>query len=128
MLFIRQSLNSTGRAGTQNPTYISWSHHIIAEVAAKLVSRDVGKKRGAQVGRCYKMAWAQVPGSLLLGFLQAMSHDNKGIKPQGSIDDQLLAVKKKRESGQTHLRPRLSTYGTGYLQIAFFFHVSVTSL
>lgn len=39
------------------------------------------------------MAWAQVPGSLLLGFLQAMSHDNKGIKPQGSIDDQLLAVK-----------------------------------
>ena len=32
------------RAGTQSPTYISWSHHIIAEVAAKLVSRDVGKK------------------------------------------------------------------------------------
>lgn len=96
MLFIRQSSTSTGRAGTQNPTYISWSHHIIAEVAAKLVSRDVGKKRGAQVSRCYKMAWAEVPSSLLLGFLQAMSHDNKGIKPQGSVDDQLLAVKEEK--------------------------------
>lgn len=42
------------------------------------------------------MAWAQVPGSLLLGFLQAMSHDNKGIKPQGSVDDQLLPLKEEK--------------------------------
>ena len=42
------------------------------------------------------MAWAEVSGSLLLGFLQAMSHDNKGIKPQGSVDDQLLAVKEEK--------------------------------
>lgn len=42
------------------------------------------------------MAWAEVPGSLLLGFLQAVPHDNEGIKPQGSVDDQLLAVKEEK--------------------------------
>lgn len=49
------------------------------------------------------MAWAQVPGSLLLGFLQAMSHDNKGIKPQGSIDDQLLSLKEEKGRQDKHI-------------------------
>lgn len=42
------------------------------------------------------MARAQVPSSLLLGFLQAVSHDNKSVKPQGSIDDELLALKEQK--------------------------------
>jgi hypothetical protein len=87
-------------------TYISWGHHIIAEIAAKFVTRDVGKKRGAQeVSRCHRVAWTQVPSSLLLRFLQTMSHDNKCVKPQGSIDDQLQIQGMKEELRETYAKP-----------------------
>lgn len=60
------------------------------------------------------MAWAQVPGSLLLGFLQAMSHDNKGVKPQGSIDDQLLALKEEK-GVRTNTFQAKAKFSCGYL-------------
>ena len=71
--------------------------YIVAEVAAKFVARDVGKQRWAQeVGRRHGVAGTQVPGSLMPGPLQAVSHDNEGVKSQGSIDDQLWVPRNKR--------------------------------
>lgn len=78
------------------PTHISWGHHIVAEVAAKLISRDVGEERGAQeVGGHPQVTGTHVPSPLLLWSLQAMPHDYKRVEAQGSVDDQLWGARNK---------------------------------
>lgn len=82
--------------------HISRSHHIIAEVASQLVSRDVGEQRGSRERGCRPGrrggqrrsrrtgrggVW---PCTLTDGaFLQAVAHHNKCVEAQSGVYHEL---------------------------------------
>lgn len=80
-------------------TYISWGYNIVAEIAAKLVARNIWKEGGPQEVSCAQGIIAgQITHFLILWFLESMSHHNKGVKAQGSIDGQLDKTYKRKET------------------------------
>lgn len=85
-------------------TYISWCHNVIAEVAAQLVTRDVGEQGrscdgGRRAGRCGGRRGSRRAGrrgiclrgdALTDGrILQAVAHHNKCVKAESSIHHEL---------------------------------------
>ena len=84
-------------------THISWRHHIVAEVAAQLVSWNVGEQRGCDGGgragrgggrgggRGARRGGVSIRRHVLIGqcFLQAVSHHHEGVEPERCVDDQL---------------------------------------